>query len=232
MGLIAASKKFKIKSFDVQHGIQGEYQAMYTDWSRIPPEGYEMLPDIFLSWDKRTIKNHYLRSHDLLRNNHKSVIHKDTWLNYYNKKLIIKNDRFINKTLLFCMQPLTASNKEIIPNFLLEYIKSNKSKDTNFIFRAHPNDKKSFKKAKKILLEYTKKRKISYDYAKNSVFDVFSEVTHCMTAFSSTSVEGYKFGLESAVFGKDAVKTLNYYIKNKKIKLLKKNKQSLAKWLN
>ena len=53
-----------------------------------------------------------------------------------------------------------------------------------------------------------------------------------MTAFSSTSVEGYKFGLKSAVFGKDAVKTLNYYIKNKKIKLLKKNKQSLAKWLN
>ena len=47
--LIAASKKYNIKSFDVQHGVQGEYQSLYTDWSRVPFKGYEMLPDFFLS---------------------------------------------------------------------------------------------------------------------------------------------------------------------------------------
>ena len=35
MGLIAASKKFNILTYDMQHGIQGKYRPMYTDWCKI-----------------------------------------------------------------------------------------------------------------------------------------------------------------------------------------------------
>ena len=40
-GLISASKKFNILSYDIPHGIQGSHQAMYTHWMSYPDEDYQ-----------------------------------------------------------------------------------------------------------------------------------------------------------------------------------------------
>lgn len=36
---------------DVQHGLQGPLHPAYTRW-RLPPEGYELLPDLFWTWSE------------------------------------------------------------------------------------------------------------------------------------------------------------------------------------
>ena len=51
-GVNIASKLHKIKTIDVQHGIQGKNNPDYTNWTRVPNEKYEMLPDWFWTWNE------------------------------------------------------------------------------------------------------------------------------------------------------------------------------------
>ena len=58
MGLIAAAKKKNISTFDMQHGFQGKYQGMYTNFVSIGKSfSYELLPNFFYCWNKITKKN-------------------------------------------------------------------------------------------------------------------------------------------------------------------------------
>ena len=48
MGLIRAAKELKINTYDLQHGKQGQYQAMYSGWQSIRVVGsYLNLPNYF-----------------------------------------------------------------------------------------------------------------------------------------------------------------------------------------
>ena len=54
-GLLAASKKRKIKSVDLQHGISAD--QMYMGWTKTPNEGYDLLPDYYWCWSKYDVNN-------------------------------------------------------------------------------------------------------------------------------------------------------------------------------
>ena len=54
-GLLAASKKRKIKSVDLQHGISAD--QMYMGWTKIPKKGYDLLPDYYWCWSKYDVNN-------------------------------------------------------------------------------------------------------------------------------------------------------------------------------
>jgi hypothetical protein len=47
-----ACRELNIRSIDIQHGVQGEFHGAYGKWSKLPENGYELLPNIFLCWDK------------------------------------------------------------------------------------------------------------------------------------------------------------------------------------
>ena len=51
MGLIHACKKLGILTTDLQHGHQSADHAMYSQWSREPIDGYELLPSIMWKWN-------------------------------------------------------------------------------------------------------------------------------------------------------------------------------------
>jgi hypothetical protein len=50
MGLILAARKRHVLSADYQHGVQGKLHYAYGSWASFPPGGYELLPDVFLTW--------------------------------------------------------------------------------------------------------------------------------------------------------------------------------------
>jgi len=50
MGFTLAAKNLEIKSVDIQHGIQSEFDFLYSKWLNIPTCGYETLPDYFWCW--------------------------------------------------------------------------------------------------------------------------------------------------------------------------------------
>ena len=55
MGLVATARIKGVVSIDIQHGKQGQYQAMYNGWneSRIN-SGYDQMPDYFWTWGEPT----------------------------------------------------------------------------------------------------------------------------------------------------------------------------------
>ena len=231
MGIILASKKFKIQTIDVQHGIQGKYQPMYTHWQKVPKNGYKILPDYFMCWNNKTKVNHHSSSNTNLRKKHPSFINNKSWLKFYKKNYLFKK---VNNTrsLLFCLQPASNKNEDLIPKFLIKYIESNLSKNINFIFRIHPNDKKSLSRVKKKINKINSSNKIQIDKGLYNICDSFKKITHTLTKSSSTGLEAYYFGIKSAVFGKDASENFSQYIREKKLSIVSEDKVSLHKWIS
>ena len=57
MALSWASKEMKIPCYDLQHGIAGSTKSRaYSSWSRIPLDGYKLMPDGFWSWTENDAK--------------------------------------------------------------------------------------------------------------------------------------------------------------------------------
>jgi hypothetical protein len=54
--LIAACKELGINTIDVQHGGMGTGHFSYDQWSRIPDEGYTMLPRYYWTWDDNSTR--------------------------------------------------------------------------------------------------------------------------------------------------------------------------------
>jgi hypothetical protein len=231
MGLILASKSFKIKTIDVQHGIQGKYQPMYTHWQKVPKNGYKILPDYFMCWNNKTRVYHHSSSNIYLRKKHTSFINNKSWLNFYKKNFLFRKKFYNPKTLLFCLQPIGNKDEDLIPKFLIKYIESKLSKNINFIFRIHPNDRKSLSNIKKIVKRINNTNKIQIDKGLYNICDSFKKVTHTLTKSSSTGLEAHYFGIRSAVFGKDATENFSQYIKEKKLSIVREDKDSLHKWV-
>lgn len=52
MALIAACRRLKIPSMDLQHGVQGPLHVAYGPWKRVPGAGWDLLPDRFWCWSE------------------------------------------------------------------------------------------------------------------------------------------------------------------------------------
>jgi len=52
LGLMLACSRNGIVSVDVQHGVQGVEHWAYANWTNVPENGYELLPDRFFVWSE------------------------------------------------------------------------------------------------------------------------------------------------------------------------------------
>jgi hypothetical protein len=50
MAFCHAARTLGIRTFELQHGVAGEFHAAYGRWTRLPPNGYSLLPEIFWAW--------------------------------------------------------------------------------------------------------------------------------------------------------------------------------------
>ena len=89
MGICAAASKLGIRTIDIQHGKQGKYQAMYSGWTNIPSNGYDLMPEKFWCWGKPSC-NHILDSSPN-RTKHIPFVGGYPWINYYLKNIAQKN---------------------------------------------------------------------------------------------------------------------------------------------
>ena len=92
MGICAAASELKIRTIDIQHGKQGKYQAMYSGWTNIPSNGYDLMPEKFWCWGKPSC-NHILESSPN-RTKHIPFVGGYPWITYYLKMLVIKIKHF------------------------------------------------------------------------------------------------------------------------------------------
>lgn len=96
----------------------------------------------------------------------------------------------------------------------------------------HPAHRYLSVKIEEILKNKVNNRKnIKIDLAYNSLYDHFNDVTHCLSRSSTTSYEAAIFGVKSAVYGRQANKSISEYFNSLGIKELMGDVKSLKKWI-
>src|SRR5262249_5108569 len=50
MAFNLACREAGVVSADIQHGVEGDLNAAYGQWSRLPATGYALLPNLFWCW--------------------------------------------------------------------------------------------------------------------------------------------------------------------------------------
>lgn len=137
--LILSTYRNNIPSVDIQHGIQGHLHEAYGNWSKLPVNGYNLIPNYFWNWDTKsadTIAEWACKS-----NFHSSINGGNPWLAYWKEKnfesfyqknsilKFIKNKKVILYTLQPSFEPFSDLIRKAIFKTKGEYI---------WLIRTHP----------------------------------------------------------------------------------------------
>ena len=202
IGINIASKLHKIKTIDVQHGIQGKNNPDYTNWTKVPNNKYEMLPDWFWTWNeisKERIEN--------LDNNSLSGLNATVsgykFLERYDKSKIQQFD------VLITLQPLFFNQPTYLQYFVLKLIKD--YKNISWVIKPHPkHTDRDLIKIEKIF-----SFKNVYITKQKNIFELFKQCKLHITEFSSTAYEGLYFNVPTVFTNLIAAEEFPDEIKNK-----------------
>lgn len=204
--LIWAARQVGVVSVDIQHGGQSPYHYHTTHWTRLPEEGYELLPDVFWVWGT-AIKNYidpWLPGRSV---RHVPVVggHR------YVAKWINDDDDFTSdsdaphiadlverkeKTVLVT---LGYSVKEILPDHVVEAIR--RTPDWLWLLRLHPINRGQAA-IREIETKTVKSGIGNVEYMASTRLPLYSLMRLSdfhVTPFSTTCREARSFGLNSAI---------------------------------
>ena len=79
LAFILACRACGVPSMDLQHGVQARFNVAYAQWTRVPQNGYTLLPDYFLCWGQKEAAL-ILEWKPVRSGTHTPVIIGNTWL--------------------------------------------------------------------------------------------------------------------------------------------------------
>lgn len=148
MALCLACRKQGIPSIDIQHGIQGSGHRAYSRWTKVPQNGYELLPTLFWCWsdyEAETISDWG----EIAGNQHKVIVAGNPWLDKFQQ--FTKSDVFRaeskefdkliankQKVLLVCLSGIPSFGVGL-DEFLLDTMK-NSAPSFLWLVRMHPGE--------------------------------------------------------------------------------------------
>ena len=223
--LVGAANQLNIDTIEYQHGQQGENSLRYTNWNKVPLNGFIVIPKYFWLWEEIFEKKFQQWIHK--QNFHKTFIKSNLWLEYsrktFNKKNnLIKNDKI---NVLVCLQFLE------IPKIVINAMKI--ENNIKWWIRLHPRqiDQKS------TILDILASHEISInkfelDLSNKLIFEelVFN-MDSLVSGYSSSLYEAYSYGIKSITVGEEGKKAYNRFIE-KKLIYHAKDEKSLLKLLN
>ncbi|WP_282018324.1 hypothetical protein [Salegentibacter mishustinae] len=132
-GLNLAANKLGIPSIDLQHGGLGTAHPAYN-FSKVPNEGYNILPKVFWAWNDSSYKDILNWSKNTP---HKVINGGNPWIGYLSKKMAVSGHKDFSSNnkpvILFTLQPIG----DVISSYFLEVIAKTKDR-FNWWLRFHP----------------------------------------------------------------------------------------------
>jgi hypothetical protein len=217
MALVRACKALGITTVDIQHGKQGKYHGLYTHWTKIPEDGYELLPDIFWVWGQES-QNNIQKWHPAGCQHHKPSIGGNRWLakwaNGNGLKLDQGAESFLerlddfDRVILVSLQPLERP----LPNHLLEAMQQS-PKRWFWLLRLHPLYKHQ-KTQVCALMNQLGIRNFEVDSATNlPLYALLQKSNHHLTVYSSVCYEALVFGVPTTILGNSGLRLYDDYIR-------------------
>ena len=203
MALVRACKILNIQTVDVQHGVNDE---MYSPWTKIPKDGYDIIPDKFWCWGNYFYEN--INKWNIPDNRHQAIVGGNLWIHKWkNTKL---EDFGVNHQTIKFYEELNKKDKIILitmqtrdvklPNKLLHVMKNTQQK-WYWLIRLHPEfstyqDKLQIKK----LLEQYEIDNYDTEFATSShLYALFHYVDHLITFWSATVYDAIAFHIPTIV---------------------------------
>lgn len=205
----------KIKCVDIQHGVQGKYHVAYSNWTKVPKVGYELLPDYFWCWSDYEVGIINKWASTLQNRIHEPVngtyLFMDMWKDN-NSAIVKKYDEIFSHVVLKAQEDIKVLvtlgwdlwDKSIIKDTLLA-VKETQNRYKWYI-RLHPTMLKDKKNIKKMFYDFGITN-YNIDDATNLPLyallrNIDIHVTHC----SSSTIEAAYFGIPTILtdqYGKD-----------------------------
>jgi hypothetical protein len=203
-GLVLAAKELGIKTIDIQHGKQGIYHPMYTHFSKIPKNGYKLLPDYFWNWGDESMIN--IEKWQNNKTAHQAMVGGNLWLakwkfsDFYKCKSNEENN-FIDslkkseRVILYSTQPITTEG--ILPTHIVQTIQQSPSNWT-WLIRIHPFQKLTEGEILKVIGNCKARIEIKYS-TELPLYLLLKNVTHHIALWSSTCFEANEFNIPTII---------------------------------
>jgi len=204
MAMISACHARGIPAVDVQHGKGGPEHAFYTNWSRIPAGGYDMVPDYFWVWGAESARNMLAnRTDDLSR--HLPLVGGNRWIARWQQgttpPLDASDAEFVSglkhhsKVVLLSLQPL-ADN---LPDHLLEGMRDAPG-DWFWLVRAHPHLRGQLRELSERIRAYAGDRFEMERSTRLPLYALLRASDYHVTGFSTVAFEAPYFGVATTFF--------------------------------
>jgi hypothetical protein len=204
MILTATANKLGIYTYEMQHGPQTLIHLAYGNWSKVPEGGYEMLPRNYWCWDE--FSKNAIDSWTLKNGLYLSFIGGHPWLEYWKEK---EHNYKNSQIILYTLQPMPLTIKDLFPDKLLSFIKNYKYK---WYLRLHPRQLDNMDQIKAFLKEADVLPLVTIDVATNDPLPQLlkNSLLH-VTNFSGTILESYFFNIYTVLIhpiGEDSFKEI------------------------
>jgi hypothetical protein len=203
MSAILACHDQRIPVVEFQHGAQNDNNPYLTHWSKVPKQGYEMLPDFFWNWGKASANriNKWAKSTD----KHKTFIGGNLWIskwvneNFQTDECSKYNTRDIfpkgYKHILISLQLWPDS----FPEYLFEII-NNSPQEWFWHIRQHPRHRVSQEDLEKCFLSLPNIH-IEEQYSRDMpLYLLLKHIDLHLTGFSTVAFEAAFFKIPTIFF--------------------------------
>jgi hypothetical protein len=206
LAAVHAANKLGIKTCDVQHGQQGDFHPMYTNWRKFPSSGYRLLPSYFWLWDDISKKRIDTWSK---RSVHNAIIGGNPWLTWrFGEVETSRRDTKKKNQILLCLQEMN----DFYDSFIINVIKKT-SHEYEWMIRLHPSKRKELTKAK----EYVKTLGLEDDNFikanEQNIFELLQSSTYLITFWSTVAYEGLMFDTHPIIIHQNGKDAMRQYIK-------------------
>lgn len=205
--LLTAANRLKIKTIEMQHGPQTDVHLCYGCWSKVPKEGFDVLPKTYWCWDSASsfVIDKWASKTKIY--NSKVVGHP--WLNYWQNK----NKEYNHKNfVLYCLQPTPLTLETLFPKKILSLIES----DENIWFlRLHPRQLKDIQK----IIDFFSEKQLSHrvnilDATNDPLPQLLASAKLHITNFSGSTIEATLFGKKTILLHKNGVLSFQHYLES------------------
>lgn len=204
-GLLLACKRKGIPSVDIQHGVQGAMHFAYGGWSKVPLQGYELLPAYFWCWsqDEVAVIRKWTEG---TKGAHQPVAGGNLFLNLWKSKVPSFVTRFDNvllqktcvlgtdKQVLVTLQPGLLT-KDFIQ--ILSAVIETTASGLQWWLRLHPGMLREREKVRDLFGRFAH---VDIDAATDvPLYALLRHMAVHVTHSSSTVLEAREFGIKSVV---------------------------------
>lgn len=157
--LIVAANQLRIKTIEMQHGPQTDIHLSYGSWTKIPSEGYLMIPTVFWSWDEysKGVLNKWIKGN----NNYAALTIGNPWVEYWKT---VNEDYKYKDYIFYSLQPNPITIQQLFPQPILDFIKN---EPYQWFIRLHPRQMYDLENIKNYLNEHNVLHLVNIDQATN-----------------------------------------------------------------